>query len=201
MTTGLHEGSFENMQLGPGMFLVNFDPDKASNADELFALIIAALEGERGSIGATHGGGSFKCVPKLRSLEADGLRGPTRGAMVNDGWTVKLTGTMLEITPENYGWVLMSPTITREASMTTVEVRTDLADEDYLERLCWVGETGSGYVLIELSNVLNVAGAGFTFVDRGEGLLRFEFQAHQTLRDNDKAPCRIIFFDRKEEAK
>lgn len=201
MTTGLHEGSFENLQLGSGMFLANFDPDTARDADELYDLIITALREKKGTIGATNGGGTFKCTPKLRSLEADGLRGPTRGAMVNDGWTVKLTGTMMEVTPDNFGLVLVSPTITHAPSMTTLEVRTDLADDDYLDRLCWVGDTSRGYVLIELTNVLNIAGAGFTFSDRKEGRLQFEFQAHQCLNDGGKAPFRIVFFDRKEAVK
>ena len=196
MITGLHEGSFENLQLGSGMFLANFDPDTAADADELYGLIITALQEKRGTIGATNGGGTFKCVPKLRSLEADGLRGPTRGAMVNDGWTVKLTGTILEVTPDNFGLVLVSPTITRAPSMTTVEVRTDLADSDYLDRLCWVGDTARGYVLIELLGALNTNGAALTFRDHGEGTLPFSFQAHAlSCEDQEQAPFRMVYFN------
>ena len=53
-----------------------------------------------------------------------------------------------------------------------------------------------GFVMIELDNVLNIAGATFTFTDKGEGTLPFEFHAHQaSLEDQEYAPCRIVFFD------
>ena len=36
----------------------------------------------------------------------------------------------------------------------------------------------------------------YTFTDKGEGTLPFEFHAHQaSLEDQEYAPCRIVFFD------
>ena len=93
MTTGLNPATFENLQLGAGLFLKNFDDSSARSATELRLLLAAAIESGEGIIGATRGGGSFQCTPALRSIEADGLRSPAVGATVNDGWTVKLTGT------------------------------------------------------------------------------------------------------------
>ena len=53
-----------------------------------------------------------------------------------------------------------------------------------------------GFVMIELDNALNVAGAAFTFTDRGEGQIPVEFQAHhKDLSKMNVAPCRILFFD------
>ena len=95
MTTGLNPATFENLQLGAGLFLKNFDDSSAGSATELRLLLAAAIESGEGVIGATRGGGSFQCVPAFRAIEADGLRSPAVGATVNDGWTVNLTGTML----------------------------------------------------------------------------------------------------------
>ena len=71
-----------------------------------------------------------------------------------------------------------------------------IEDTDYIPRLCWVGDTSRGFVLIELTQALNLSGANFTFTDKGEGTLPFEFQAHLASGDDDGyAPFRILFFD------
>ena len=62
--------------------------------------------------------------------------------------------------------------------------------------MCWVGDTSDqGFVLINLDNVINLTGANFTFTDKGEGTLPFEFQAHhKELKNMKYAPCEIVFF-------
>lgn len=195
MLTGIHEGTFERLQLGPGVFLAGFDPDKAGDAEALRRLVTKAIQEKRGLIGATKGGGVFRCVPALRQVEADGLRGPRKGGVVNDGWNVRMTGTMLEITPENFARTLAMADVVRTGCLTTVTMRADVKAEDYLDRLCWVGDTSRGAMLIEMTNALNMNGAAFSFSDRGEGVLPFEFQAHSDGQDDGHAPCRILFFD------
>ena len=74
-----------------------------------------------------------------------------------------------------------------------------LTSRSFIRRLCWVGDTSRGFVLIELDNALNVSGANFTFTDKGEGVLPFEFQAHkEDGEDDDYAPFRILFFEEME---
>lgn len=201
MTTGLRPTSFEHLQLNAGIFLKNFDHSAATNAAELKELIADAILREDGVIGATRGGGTFQCKPETRQLEADGARYAYKGGVLNDRWVVKLTGTMLEITPENFAGALMGGEITRTGGATVVRARTDIRDADYIPKLCWIGDTSRGFVLIELDNALNISGAAFTFTDKGEGLLPFEFQAHQAdAIDGDHAPFRIIFFEEMEDA-
>ena len=196
MTTGLNPATFENLQLGAGLFLKNFDDSSAESATELRLLLAAAIESGEGVIGATRGGGSFQCVPAFRAIEADGLRSPAVGATVNDGWTVKLTGTMLEITPQRFADALSCAQVDVQGHRTTLTLRTELSPEDHIPTLCWVGDTSRGFVLIALENALNMKGAAFTFADKGEGTLPFEFQAHQdSAADPSLAPCRIVFFD------
>lgn len=197
MVTGLRPATFENLQLNAGVFLEGFDPTKFSDAASLEEGILAALEDEVGVLGATIGGGTFAAEPSIRQIEADGMRYPIVGSTVNDMWTVRLTGTLKEITPENFKRVLISCDVdTSKQNVTVLTVRTDIEATDYIPTLCWVGDTSSGFVLIQLDNVLNINGASFTFTDRGEGTLPFEFQAHLSdLAKMDKAPFKIYFFD------
>lgn len=196
MTTGLNSATFENIQLNAGMFLKNFDYSSADSSTALQALLASALDDSERIIGATRGGGTFQATPALRSIEADGLRGPIAGGVVNDGWTVKLTGTMLEITPANFAAALCGADIESNGNITTLRARAAMSEADFIPSLCWVGDTTRGHVLIELTNALNVKGAAFTFTDKGEGTLPFEFQAHHLLGDDESvAPFKIVFFD------
>lgn len=196
MTTGLNPATFENLQLNAGLFLRNFDFSTASSAAQLRLLVAQAITEGSCILGATRGGGSFQCIPSLRHVEADGLRSPTVGSTVNDGWLVKLSGTLLEMTPENFAAALVCADVETKSHMTTLRVRRDIFPEDYIPTLCWIGDTSRGFVLIELTNVLNMKGAAFTFADKGEGTLPFEFQAHLSPdADPAYAPFRIIFFD------
>ena len=154
MTTALRPKTFKNLQLNAGVFLVDFDYSTATDATSLAALISAALEDDTKLLGATTGGGTFVCTPEERQIEADGMRAPFVGSTVNDGWTVKLTGTMKEITPQNFADALVSADVTDESSgkVHKVRIRTSIKDTDYIEKFCWIGDTSKGFVLIELEN-------------------------------------------------
>lgn len=196
MTTGLSPNTFERLQLNAGAFLANFNIDQYATATALKAAIKAELDSKEHALGATRGGGSFVCTPNMRSVEADGKRAEYVGSMVNDGWTVKLTTTLIECTPENFKRVLTSADMETIGGKTVLKVRTTIKDEDYIPKLCWVGDTSNGLVVIELDNAMNISGANFTFTDKGEGTLPVEFQAHYAdMIDQEYAPCRVIFLD------
>lgn len=196
MVTGLTPNTFTRLQMNAGVFLMNFAYGEATDVAALKALTAAAIEDDKICLGATRGGGSFECVPNTRQIEGDGMRNAFVGSTIIDGWDVKLKTTLLETTPENFARALMCADVETNGSVTTVKVRTSLADSDYIPSLCWVGDTSRGLVLIELDNALNLTGANFSFTDKGEGTLPVEFQAHQaSLEDQEYAPCKIVFFD------
>lgn len=197
MTTGIHNGTFDNLQLNAGAFLRGFDHTQHATVESVKAALAALIESNDGSLlGMTQGGGNFQCTPTVRNIEGDGLRAPFVGGTVNDGWTVKLTGTMKEITPGNFQAALISADKQVDGNKTVLTVRTHIKDEDYIPSLCWVGDTSHGLLLIQLDNVLNISGATFAFTDKGEGTIPFEFQAHQAHATNqDLAPCQVIFLD------
>lgn len=198
MTTGLRASTFENLQLNAGMFLANFDYSTATDAATLGALLKTEREKTSGSalIGATRGGGTFVCTPNTRSIEADGKREEWKGSSVNDGWTIKLTTTLLEINATNLMRSFGTADVTDTKDKHTIKIRTDIKDADYIESLVWVGDTSKGYVLIAIKNALNTAGATLTWTDKGEGTIPVEFTAHQDgLETDGYAPCEVIFFD------
>ena len=198
MTNGLRASTFENLQLNAGMFLANFDYSTATDAATLGALLKTEREKTSGSalIGATRGGGTFVCTPNTRSIEADGKREEWKGSSVNDGWTIKLTTTLLEINATNLKRSFGTADVTDTEKKHTIKIRTDIKDADYIDSLVWVGDTSKGYVLIAIKNALNTAGATLTWTDKGEGTIPVEFTAHQDgLETDGYAPCEVIFFD------
>lgn len=198
MTTGLRASTFENLQLNAGMFLANFDYSTATDAATLGALLKTEREKTSGSalIGATRGGGTFVCTPNTRSIEADGKREEWKGSSVNDGWTIKLTTTLLEINSTNLKRSFGTADVTDTEKKHTIKIRTDIKDADYINSIVWVGDTSKGYVLIAIKNALNTAGATLTWTDKGEGTIPVEFTAHQDgLETDGYAPCEVIFFD------
>lgn len=197
MTTGIHNETFKNLQLNAGAFLRDFDYTQYSTVADIKAAIAELIETNDGTLlGLTQGGGTFRCEPDLRTIEGDGIRAPFVGSTVNDGWNVRLTGTLKEITPGNFKDALISADKETEGSITRLTIRTTIQEDDYIPSMCWVGDTARGLMLIALENVLNTVGATFTFTDKGEGTMPFEFQAHHKDATNqDVAPCAVLFLD------
>ena len=194
--TGLRPATFENLQLNAGVFLMNFDYSGVGTVEDLETAILTALETETGVLGATIGGGTFAVTPTYRTIEADGMRNAFVGSTVLDQLDVKLTTTLKEITPENFVIALGTGVQSGLDPKLTVKIRNEVIKTDYIQKLCWVGDTSKGFVLINLDNALNTAGATMTFADKNEGQIPVEFTAHQaSLAAQEYAPCEIIFFN------
>lgn len=192
MTTGLTPQTFENLQLNAGCFVAGVALSAIKSVSDLKAALTSAMNDPEKWLGATRGGGTFQCTPTIRNIEADGKRSEFVGSSVNDGWTVKLSTTLLEATPENFKRVLLSADVETSGSVTTIKPRTAIKPEDYINPVAWVGDTAYGLTAIEMDNVLNLAGATFTFTDKGEGTIPVEFTAHQAnLENQEYAPCRV----------
>lgn len=201
MITGLTVETFSKLQLNAGAFLKNFDYAQYTTLAELREAIATALTAKENRLGATRGGGNFQATPSTRSIEADGKRYEYVGSVVYDSWDIKMTGTLLETTPGNVRDVLSSADIADKGNgMYVLTLRTQPKPEDYMS-LTWIGDTSRGLVLINLKNALNTVGMNFTFTDKGEGTLPFEFHAFQEkVDDYDKAPVEIVFLEPEAEA-
>lgn len=195
MLNALTERAVGSLQLGAGVFLTELDLDRAQSAGELRAMIAEALEDEGKTLGMTTGGGWFRCVPALRSPGEEARRPPTVDGLLLDGWVVTLSGTMVALTPERMAALLPGSLISRVGRVTELRPGGMIPPESYLPRLCWVGDTTGGLVAIELTHALNVGGAAFHFVERGEGTMPFEFRAHHDAPGDGAAPCRVVFLE------
>lgn len=195
MINTLTERTVGSLQLGAGAFLLALDLDGAATARELRERIADALEDDERTLGMTTGGGWFRCVPALRSPGEEHRRPPTAGETLLDGWVVTLSGTLVELTPAHLAAVLPGARISRTGRVTELTLSGALPTAEALPRLCWVGDTTGGLVAIELTGAMNVAGAAFHFVERGEGSVPFEFRAHQAAPGASETPCRVLFLE------
>ena len=193
MLNTLRSGWAKNVQLNAGVFLLDVDYSKATDDPTLRALIATAMQGPDKVLGATRGDGVFRCVPERRLIEANGARDAQKGAHVIDGWEIKLTTTLLEITPGNLVKALGCCDVKDEGKVHTLTLRSEYQDTDYIPHLLWAGDTGYGLMLIDLHNALNVSGAVLTFTDKGEGTLPVEFMAHA---EGNEEPVTIKIFDK-----
>lgn len=196
--TAVRTETFKNLQLNAGAFLVNFDYASIESVDALKAAIATALQDKSKTLGATRGGGTFTATPEVRNIEADGKRYEFVGSTVFDSWSIKLTGTLMEIIPENFSRILAAADVTENSgkNMKTIKVRTDVKSTDFIDTLTWVGDTSRGVMMITIKNALNTTGATLTFTDKGEGTLPFEFTAHQSsVEDTEYAPFEIVYLE------
>lgn len=195
MTTGLDAASLDNLQLDAGVFLRKFDYSSYTSVAALKEALAAAAENPENRMGATRGDGNFSAIPQRRSPEINGKRYEFVGSERFDSWEIKMTGTLLETTAQNIRDVLSCADVEKNGDVTTLTLRTQPKKEDYMD-VVWVGDTAKGLILIALKNALNVVGMNFTFTDKGEGTLPFEFHAHQDkVGDYDKAPCEIVLLE------
>lgn len=199
--TAVRPQTFENLQLNAGAVLKNFDASTYTDYSTLKEALFAAIKDGTKALGATRGGGTFTATPTMRSIEADGKRYEFKGSTVIDAWDIKLTATLMEITPDNFTLSLGTAEKTEDKTFTvgkktTIKLRTSIKDEDYIQNLVWFGNTSKGFVAITLDNALNSTGVTLTFSDKGEGTIPVEFHAYQdTVENNEYAPCAIYFFD------
>lgn len=196
MLNHVQPGTAEHLVLGAGLFLRDFRFDAAQDAAALRSLVCAAAADDAHVLGATREGSRFSCVPRLRQLNAGGVRQPYVGGTLCDGWQVRMTGTLVEVTPANMAMLLAVADTRQHGRLTTVSVSSQPDIAAHLTNLCWVGRQGSGFVLIELLGALNMTGITLSISDQGEATAPFCFEAHAlTPGDQTEAPFRVVFFE------
>jgi hypothetical protein len=198
--TGLTTDTPARMQLDAGVFFENLSYSSATNAATFKAALDAAITARTGSLGnllgATRGGGTFVATPTTREPEIDGKRPRVKGLIRYDTWDVRLTGTMVEAYPGNFKRALGPADVTTSGSVDTLTLRTQAANSDYLDHVQWVSLLGDGtYMVVEIDNAINLDGVTFTFQDKNEGTIPFNFGATQgSLAGGENAPFRIKYF-------
>lgn len=197
LTSPIRTEAFQHLQLNAGIFLVNYDYSGITDATALKTAIQTAKSDQTKILGVTRGGGSFTVTRDIRTPDVDGMRYPFKGADFVDAVDAYLSGTLLEVVPENMKILLGTGESATSGKKATIRMHTAVEDTDYIDHLCWVGDLADGrLVLIELDNAFNTADFSLTFTDKGEGTMSFEFHARQEdVDDYDYAPFRVVYFD------
>lgn len=194
---GLSTATPQNIQINAGLFLENFEiGSSVSDAAAFKTLLETTVAAKTGVLGATRGGGTFVATPEVRELEADGKRYRTKGLTRIDSWDIRLTGTLIEAYPGNFKRTMITADVQESGKVETLTLRTGITDADYIDKLSWVSLMGDGtYMVIEVQNVVNLDGLTFTFQDKNEGTIPFNFAAHHAdITEQDTAPVKIMYF-------
>lgn len=195
-TSPIRAAAFDKLQLNAGVFIEGLNYATIANAGALKTAVASAITSGTTILGVTRGGGTFTVQKNMRTPEVDGMRYPFVGADFVDSIEAYLSGTLLEVTPDNFKRLFGSATKTIDSLKTTITMQTNPTAADYISSLCWVGDLADGsLVVINLKNAINTADFSFTFTDKGEGTLTFEFHARQAaVTDFDNAPFEVVFF-------
>lgn len=195
MLDPVHAATHEHLQLGEGVLLRGIDVEAAlaadSTASALTDAISAALQDTSCRIGATKAGCIFRCIPHMNDL-TDGHRTPAEGELLALRWEATLSGTLLEISPDNAALLLNIPLFITSRPYTLLQpqaVPIPAASGD----LCWVGDTGGGLLLIVLHSPVSSGGLVFRASRNGLGEMDFTLTGQMRSPQDSGLPCRLIW--------
>lgn len=189
--------TYQKLQFDAGMLLYNFDYSSATDAQSLADLVKSEKVQKASWLGATKGGVNIPTNRKTWNPEFDyagrnSFKGGTRFA----GAAPRMTGTLVEMRPNNLKIVSSAATVTENGKITTVQPLADIPKDAYLDNVVWIGCVGEdGYCLIDMKNAVCTSGINFQSADKNIGTLPFEFAAHQDSPvHTDELPVKYLFF-------
>lgn len=200
MMTPIRAETFEKLVFDAGILFKNWDYSSATDAASLAALVATekAKTSGRTMMGATKGGINPQTSYNFWEPELDGKRMSFKGAKRMDSAEVKISGTLVEFTPDNVKAVLSLADKDTKNSTATKEVivpRFDIKAGDYINNIIWVGNWGDkGLVLVDLQNCICTAGLNTQTTDKDIGTLPFEFTAHAGSVSSTELPIKYIFY-------
>lgn len=194
MVTPIRAETFENLVFDAGLLLKNFTFDSATDAESLMALV--KNEANTGKMmGATKGGVNPQTNFEFWEPELDGMRMSFKGAKRLSTADCVISGTYVEMTPDNVRDVLALADKTGEGNKIKVQPRFDIQVDDYLDNVVWIGNLGhDGLYVVELRNALCTVGLSTQTTDKDIGTLPFEFHGHADDVSSTELPISYYFF-------
>lgn len=196
MVTPITAETFNRLNFNAGMLLHDFDYSSATDAASLMALIVNQETQQNCWFGATKGGINVQENRSTWSPSMDGKRMPFVGETQFDTAAPRITGTLVEYTPQNVKAVSGSATLDEEDNVTTIQPTATIKRGDYFENVVFIGNIGAdGLYLVEIDNALCTSGMNGQTTDKDIGTLPFEFTAHSSSPVfTDELPIRYKFF-------
>ena len=186
--------TFKQLTIGAGVLLTSFDPTSSSVTNSNI-------------LGATSGGNNFTAKPTYQDFGADIDNVPknTKELKRIEDWEVKLTGTMVAVTPAAARWMAAAADLTDGTGKITPRSTLDLTATTGDFRDVWLvadysdindNATGTttktaGFVAIKMMNALSTGGFAIQTADKEKGKFAFEFTAHYSKDAADTVPFEI----------
>ena len=195
MMSPVRAETFDNLVFDAGILLRNFDYSSATDAESLAALVKEAKKDSTKLLGATKGGINPQTNFEFWEPELDGKRMSFKGAKRLSNGDAVISGTLVEMTPENAKDVIALADIGGEGNKQSVKPRFSIKEGDYIDSLVWIGNLGSnGLYLVELKNALCTSGLSTQTTDKDIGTLPFEFHGHADNVSDTELPIAYWFF-------
>lgn len=174
---------FDKIQINAGIICKGFTPSTGVFTDIL---------------SATSGGITFASNPTYADFfeDVDNLPPNTKQGKRLTAWDPVLSGTMLEVNPDNVKSRLGAADTSTESGSTVSKItpRAELKEDDF-EDIWFVGDysgknTGNnaGFIAIHLMNSLNTVGFQLQTGKNAKGQSTFEYHGHYDVEDEDQTP-------------
>lgn len=148
-----------NVWLGNGVFYFNFGEESEA------------------VIGVTRDGGSFTVEKEIKPIEYDGTYGSVKGMNRKVSVVPKLSLNTIEINAENLSKFYAGMKSEAKTGYTEITESLDIADEDYLTNVAFVGQTATGkQVAIIIKNALSNGNLEMAFENKNEVAVNVEFE-------------------------
>lgn len=169
MFTNLTKQQVESIQIDEGVVFINYG------------------ETNEQMLAPTRGGGEFNASVTVRDIEFDGRHGKTAGTQVIEEQNATLKVTTLCMSQENLALAIPNCTISTEAGKTIKNPKSGVIPlSAYLKNVVMFAKTvGGKYKKITIHNAMHETGFTAKAVQKAEGELAFEFNAHYSHSDLD----------------
>jgi len=153
--------------------------------------------GEAGEalLGATRGGNTFMVEQDIRDMNADGAKGPVKGARRIIRVTPKITANMLEIDTTLLTLALVGSSSSDQTTYDLITRGLSIATSDYVTNVAIIGETtvsgASVPVVCMIKNGIADGNFEFAFNENDESVISIEFSGHYDPSDLDTEPWEI----------
>lgn len=153
---------------------------------------------EASIVGATKEGSSVNFTPTFHTIAADGALVGVKGLTRKVGEKAVMKVNFLEVDPQIWKNSLVAQFGKSNVSgYAVLESKSDVADEDYLDNIAYVGKTLANYDIIAiLPNALCTTGLNIESKNAEEWAGEHEFECHAGLEDDlTKLPWKIYTND------
>lgn len=203
MITPVTAQTINNLNPDTGILLHDLDISSATDAASLMALITKP-ENQKYWFGATKGNINVQENREYWAPDFNGKRKPYKGEKHFSTANPKITGNLIEFTPENVKAISGAAdivTVEGKPNVTKVQPRASIDVDAYFSKVLFVTNNGpNGLYVVELDNATCTSGMNAQAADKDIGTMPFEFAAHsEDAAFTDDLPIRYWFY-RKAEA-